>query len=131
MQNNKKIVSFDFDGTLQRGDVQQYAKDLIDKGIEVWVVTSRYDELHMHMYPYNATLDDLWAVVDELGIPRHHVRFTCMESKALYLLLSKVIWHLDDDVIEIADFIHFNCETKAINIDYVNWAEECNSLLFE
>lgn len=34
-------VSFDFDGTLEPPIVQQYAKELIEKGIEVWVVTSR------------------------------------------------------------------------------------------
>jgi len=43
---DKKIVTFDFDATLSRPDVQEYAKELIEKGIDVWVVTARYDDLH-------------------------------------------------------------------------------------
>jgi len=63
-------VSFDFDGTLEQKEVQDYAKQLLEEGIEVWVVTTRWDENHKHKYPHNATLDDLWEVVDKLGIPR-------------------------------------------------------------
>ena len=39
-----KKVSFDFDGTLSRLDVQKYAKSLIEQGFEVWIVTSRLHE---------------------------------------------------------------------------------------
>ena len=34
---NKIIVTFDFDGTLSRKDVQEYAIELIERGIDVWV----------------------------------------------------------------------------------------------
>jgi len=51
-------VSFDFDGTLEFKNVQDYAKQLLDEGVEVWVVTTRWDENHKHKYPQNATLDD-------------------------------------------------------------------------
>ena len=37
-------VSFDFDGTLSRKDVQEYAKSLVNSGLEVWIVTSRFDD---------------------------------------------------------------------------------------
>ena len=36
------IVSFDFDSTLSRKDVQEYAKELLERGIDVWVVTTVY-----------------------------------------------------------------------------------------
>ena len=47
------LVTFDFDGTLSRNDVQEYALELMSKGVDVWVVTSRYDELHKHRYQIN------------------------------------------------------------------------------
>ena len=56
----QNIVTFDFDGTLSRADVQEYALELISKGVDVWVVTSRYDELQKHRYQINPTNDDLW-----------------------------------------------------------------------
>ena len=36
-------VSFDMDSTLDIPSIQEYAKMLVEKGIEVWIVTSRYD----------------------------------------------------------------------------------------
>ena len=35
----KGKVSFDFDSTLDRKDVQRFAKQLIDDGYEVWIKT--------------------------------------------------------------------------------------------
>jgi len=35
-------VSFDFDGTLSKKDVQKFAKELVEEGHEVWIVTSRF-----------------------------------------------------------------------------------------
>jgi len=52
-------VSFDFDGTLEQKEVQEYAKQLLEEGIEVWVVTTRWDENHKHKYRHDVTLDDL------------------------------------------------------------------------
>lgn len=34
-------VSFDYDGTLFLTSVEEYDKELVQRGIEVWVVTSR------------------------------------------------------------------------------------------
>ena len=71
---NKIIVTFDFDGTLSRKDVQEYAIELMKKRIDVWVLTTRYDELHKHRYEPNPTNDDLWEVIYSLNIPRWKVR---------------------------------------------------------
>ena len=35
-------VSFDFDDTLSKKSVQNYAKSLIDNGVNVLIVTARY-----------------------------------------------------------------------------------------
>ena len=124
-----KTVTFDFDGTLQRKDVQQYAKELINKGVDVWVLTSRYDELHKHRYPKNPTLDDLYIVLKELGIPKHKVRFTCMEWKASYLKDTNVIWHLDDYSNEFSYFRKLKVKTVPIQVNSGNWKQKCNKLL--
>lgn len=122
------IVTFDFDSTLSRKDVQDYAKSLINKGIEVWVLTSRYDELHKHRYTLNPTNEDLYNVTDSLGIPRSKIRFQCMRPKAEYLFNTNVIWHLDDDYIEVNEI---NKETDTVGISVIgsSWKQNCNKLL--
>lgn len=124
-------VSFDFDGTLEHKSVQDYAKQLLAEGIEVWVVTTRWDENHKHKYPMNATLDDLWEVVDNLGIPRHQVRFTCMEWKHTYLKGTNFVWHLDDNESEFDHARKNQCNVPMIWVDETAWQEKCEKLLRE
>jgi len=125
-------VSFDFDGTLEFQDVQDYASELIKQGVEVWVVTTRWDENHKHKYPMNATLDDLWEVVDRLGIPRWNVRFTCMEWKATYLKGTSFVWHLDDNDREFTECKRTEgCKVPMIDVMGNNWKEKCERLLLE
>ena len=122
-------VSFDFDGTLEFQHVQDYAKELIDKGVEVWVVTTRWDENHKHKYPDNATLDDLWEVVDRLGIPRHQVRFTCMQWKHTYLKGTNFKWHLDDNDAEFKYAKLNDCEVPMVWVEMNGWQDKCDQLL--
>ena len=122
-------VSFDFDGTLEFKDTQDYAAELIAQGIEVWVVTKRWDENHKHKYPLNATLDDLWEVVDRLGIPRHRVRFTCMEYKHTYLNGTSFIWHLDDNPEEFSKAKANGCNVPMIQVDSNGWMIKCDRLI--
>ena len=124
-----KIVTFDFDSTLSHKIVQQFATELMQKGIDVYVLTSRYDELHKHRYPINPTNEDLYKVTDRLGIERTKIRFQCMRPKAEYLFNTDVIWHLDDDDVEVYDI---NNLTKTIGIDVTKkgWKKECNQILF-
>lgn len=123
-----KIVTFDFDSTLSRPDVQEYAKKLISQGIDVWVLTSRYDELHKHLYPRNPTNDDLYLVTDKLGIPRWKIRFTCMIDKAEYLYRTYVLFHLDDDEVELR-LINESTNTVGVSVEDANYQEQCNQLL--
>lgn len=122
-------VSFDFDGTLSELSVQEYAKELIEAGHEVWVVTTRWDENHKHRYELNPTLDDLWDVVDNLGIPRHRVRFTCMEWKYTYLKGTSFLWHLDDNSDEITYAELNTCNVPIIHVYNDTWMEQCNKKL--
>jgi hypothetical protein len=125
----KQKVSFDFDGTLEFSNVQSYAKQLLNDGFEVWVVTTRYDENHKHLYPSNATLDDLWEVVDRLGIPRHHVRFTCMEWKCTYLDNTPFLWHLDDNIQELKEATKMGCSVPIVDVEANGWQDICNDII--
>ena len=65
-------LSFDFDGTLSRKDVQKFAKRLVDEGHEVWIVTSRFDDAEGMAQNWNwipTQNQKLFKVAEELGIP--------------------------------------------------------------
>lgn len=122
-------VTIDFDGTLEKKNVQKYVKELMQRGIDVWILTARFDELHQHKYLSNPRNSDLWEVIDRLNIPRYKVIFRNMQSKADYLEGTNVLFHLDDDMIELED-IRSNtaCFTKGIYV-YDNFIEKCEKLL--
>lgn len=124
-------VSIDFDGTLSESHVQEFAKELLDAGIDVWVVTTRYDENHLHKYAmdYPPTLDDLWEVVERLGIPRWKVRFTNMEWKYTYLCDTEFVWHLDDNDHEIRRALYNKCKVPMIQVAREDFKEECLRLI--
>ena len=124
---SKKIVTFDFDSTLSTKIVQDFAKSLISKGIEVYVLTSRYDELTKHNYVPNPINEDLYKVIN-LGIDRTKIRFQCMRPKSEYLFNTKVIWHLDDDWVEVNE-INSQTKTKGIDVTLKGWKQECLNLL--
>ena len=122
-----KTVTFDFDSTLTKKEVQDYAKSLIKKGFDVWIVTSRYDDIHL-IKPIIRDNTDLYKVAENIGIPRHKIRFTCMRDKSEYLFRANVLWHLDDDWVEI-DSIKLETDVIAIDVTRSNWKQKCNSLL--
>jgi len=137
-------VSFDFDGTLEFEDVQEYAKSLIKRGIEVWIVTTRYDANHDHrwkeIFPkaeWAAIYDqhdgdpnfNVWGVAEKLGIPKHHVRFTCMEYKHTYLKGTKFVWHLDDNPEEFSKAKANGCNVPMIQVDSNGWEIKCERLI--
>lgn len=120
-------VSFDFDSTLDRESVQKYAAELISKGIDVWITTSRMsDRENDWAKDWN---DDLYEVAERLGIPREKIRFTNMIDKYKYFEKEDFIWHLDDDWIENG-LINKHTKTKAIShIGSGNWIGKCNRLI--
>ena len=96
-----KTVSFDFDGTLSRPDVQEYAAELIRRGYNVHVVNARFSELQKHRWVSSPHNEDLWKVIDKLGIPHRRVHFTNMTPKyELFQHTPHVLFHLDDDIVE-------------------------------
>lgn len=107
-------VSFDFDNTLSRTEVQDYCKELIERGIDVWVCTSRYNDDNKHKYPLNPSNNDMYMITDCLDIPREKIIFTnrCMKVNHL----EGFLWHLDDDRLE-NDNLNVSRETDCIGID--------------
>lgn len=128
-------VSFDFDGTLERQSVQKYASELISRGIEVWIVTSRFDiENYSKQYftsIESATLAnrDLFEVAKQLEIPNDRIHFTNMMNKWRFFEDKDFIWHLDDDWIEVREI---DRKTKTRGISYFNspnWKSKCEKTI--
>lgn len=120
-----KKVSFDFDSTLSREDVQDFAQELSYRGFDVWIVTSRARKIGN--MDWNA---DLFYVANRLRIPNDKIVFTEGNMKADFFKENNdFIFHLDDDSVEL-NFI--NKETKVVGISCWknnSWKEKCLKLI--
>jgi hypothetical protein len=132
--NPNQKVSFDFDGTLSLHEVQVYASSLVDKGYEVWIVTSRYD-LDQLDHRWRRKGDDepwrhqdLFEVAENCGIKKEHIHFTNQEKKARFLEGKGFIFHLDDDDFELIEIMKSN-DPKPIHVDHFDWQHNCNEEL--
>lgn len=133
--NMKTQISFDFDSTLSRNDVQDYARSLINKGFEVWILTSRYEDCFLYPW-YKGVTDehchqDLYMVANELNIDPERIIFTNMTDKADTILKRddfNPVWHLDDDYIEL-NIIHKKTTTKAFSVVSSSYKKKCNKEL--
>lgn len=103
-------VSFDFDSTLSKPEVQKLAKFLIDTGVEVWITTSRFGN---GKEPYSNWNDDLYLVAKKVGIKKENVIFCQMSDKWKLLSDKNFAFHLDDDEIEV-ELINENLEMDGI-----------------
>jgi len=90
-------ISFDFDSTLSRKDVQEYCKCLIQDGHDIWITTSRVKEFNGAIHDHT----DLILVAQTLDIPENKIHFTNAEFKASYLQLNNFDIHIDDDRFEL------------------------------
>ena len=126
-----KKVSFDFDGTLTRKNIKEYARSLIARGFEVWIVTSR---MGFGKEPTPTWNDDLFNVAAEIGILTEHIHFCCMDNKANFLNDKGFIFHIDDDCIEL-EFITKKSGCKGVccfgNSTYLSECEKAISFYSE
>lgn len=119
-------ISFDFDGTITRTRLKDYAKSLVDLGHEVWIVTSR---LGFGKEPTTTWNDSVFELALEIGIPKEHIHFCCMDNKANFLNGKGFAWHLDDDVIELS-FIKTDSDVIPISCyQNIKCIEECNKYI--
>lgn len=125
-------VSFDYDATLSRKDVQEFAKKLVGRGIEVWIVTSRFDDetaTEKAWWWIKDQNNTLFEVTDECGVQRENIKFTNMESKSIFLKDREFIFHLDDDVDELIDILESGDKCLPVNVDHFEWKETCQNIL--
>ena len=126
-------VSFDFDATLSRKDVQDFAKELVAMGCEVWIVTSRIsNEQSLVEYTCNHTRDriyksnkKLFRVADNVGIARSNIQFMNFQMKSEFIKDKGFAFHLDDDSDELFDIIATKDPCQAINVEHFDWKQDC------
>ena len=113
--NNAITISFDFDGCLSLQEVQDKASELIEKGYNVIVTTSRMKE-HKNQ--------DLYNVVDALKIKT--IVFTDLEKKAHYMYDVDV--HVDNDRTEL---LYISRMTSCEVVDNTNkdWIRNLDRIL--
>lgn len=127
--------SFDFDETLDRLAIQQYANELIQRNIEVYIVTARHDDdsyaeemfRRGRVYSYNIN-DDLFEIANNLNIPKERIIFMCGRNKYHFFKESDFLWHLDNDYDELQGIERF---TNVIPIDSLDedWRKNCEFFL--
>jgi len=125
-------VSFDFDYTLSRKAVQKFAKELMQKGYEVHIVTRRFEDSMRYADPRFQTLRhrDMFRICFYLNIPREHIHFTNMDDKYPFFLNNpNFLFHLDDDIEEI-EMINTHTSVKGVLCNLkLNWKDELNKYL--
>jgi hypothetical protein len=89
-------ISFDFDSTLSRKDIQEMAKIFIKSGHDVFITTSRPEFVDPKVGWNN---DILFEIADSVGIKQERIRFTSYVDK--FEFLEDFDIHFDDDIIEI------------------------------
>jgi hypothetical protein len=116
----KPKVSFDFDATLSRSAIQIYARELVRKGFDVWIVTSRYQEYDNY---------DLIEVARWCEIKLTNIHFTNGKLKWEYLKDKDFIFHLDDDWIEL-NYIRDRTNVQQVNsFGNFDWKEDCEKAI--
>ena len=128
-------VSFDFDSTLSRKDVQRFAKELVAEGHEVWIVTSRVSDEMANDYPVdfkNRVLTSnrkLFRVADNVGIKREHIIFCNFAVTLASIAGQGFAFHLDDDPDELLEILFSTDACKAINVDHSEWEMDCRNII--
>jgi len=120
-------VSFDFDSTLDRFDVQVFAHDLLSKGYDIWIVTSRCDTeraLAKGWHWVERQNEELYKVAEDIGIKRENIVFTEYTDKIVYLKGKNFLFHLDDDETELMAILESGDPCFPMNVDEVGWREE-------
>jgi len=118
-------VSFDFDHTLSNLEMQHFAYNLINLGIEVWVCTARCSN-EDKLYD-NWGNEDLYTVTDKLKIPRNRIIFCNYEEKRPFLEAEGFEWHLDDDYLVINSLR--DSFVPGIHCLKNGWLEKCIKIL--
>jgi hypothetical protein len=98
-------ISFDFEGVLEKKDIQRMAQKFVDDGHEVWVCSARMD----NKYGLPEWNHDIFEITSKLNIPDKQVILTNGTRKYRYLETFDI--HFDDcaEEIELINSILSNC----------------------
>ena len=96
-------VSFDVDGVLTTEGGKRIAKIAIDKGDDVFIITARNERLSAGVY----------AIANELGIPRLRIYFTNGADKWRTIERLDIDLHYDNNQ-EQVDKIEQNTDAQAV-----------------
>ena len=121
-------VSFDFDSTLDRPSVQDFAKELVNDGVEVWIVTSRCTTEYATEKGWHWVDKQnrkLFRIADNIGIKREHIMFTNHVSKSEFIKGKDFIFHLDDDSDELIAILESGDSCKPSNVNHFDWERDC------
>ena len=130
--DKKYKISFDFDSTLDREDVQEFAKQLVKDGHEIWITTSRFDtesSLKKGWWWIEKNNQKLYDVADECGISRDNISFTAMIDKIKFLEGKDFLFHLDDDEVELELIQESDDNCVGVWVELKDWKETCINLI--
>lgn len=85
INKTKKKISFDYDGTLDRPDVQEIAKKKIKEGYDVYILTKN-----------KVNKKNIEQTAKELCLAPHHIIYTEGKSKYNFLKQHEICEHWDD-----------------------------------
>lgn len=123
----KKIISFDFDSTLDNPFIQDYALELRKRGFNVIICTSRFEPGYVHEFKHiEWESNDIFQIAEILDIT--DINFTNMRDKWTVLKDKNILFHLDDDNIEVEMLQENNI--NAVLFDE-NWKENCEKIIRE
>lgn len=114
------MISFDFDETLDNKIVQEYVKTLLQRELDVHIVTSRPLE-------WEWDNSDIYELAEQLNIKKENIHFTDFVPKYKFFEKENFLFHLDNDDREILEINNFT-KTKAILFDK-NWQKNCDNLI--
>ena len=117
-------VSFDFDGVLDRADVVLYVKTLIERGADVYLCTSRLSDEDCPSERWN---DDLYQIMDVLGLNRRNVIFCNNIYKYQVFKHGDFLFHVDDSFDEVE---LINSYTNTVGVFLVDgWIDKCEQII--
>lgn len=111
-------VSFDFDSTLSKRNIQAIAKRFIKAGDDVYITTTRLEYKKGMDVKFSNT--NLFLIAEKLGIPKENIRFTNYEDKVGYLENFDI--HFDDDPHEIDLITRSNLKCLGILVNYKDYS---------
>ena len=113
-------------------DVQEFAKQLVKDGHEIWITTSRFDtesSLKKGWWWIEKNNQQLYDVAEECGIPKENISFTAMIDKIKFLEGKDFLFHLDDDETELEFIEESDDKCVGVWVELKTWKETCINLI--